>query len=139
MKDRLMSQELKAHFRPEFINRFDDVVVFSPLTEPQTVEIAKLMLRKVAKQLDAKGIGFEMEEAAVVELAAAGFDPQFGARPLRRVIQDRVDKRRRGRAAARRGGAARHDRARRGGRHPHRQGEETVADARGFDRKVRPW
>jgi len=90
MKQALMETELKGIFRPEFLNRFDGVIVFTPLTQPQVLEIAKLMLAKVAKQLDGKGITLTVTDAAVAELAAAGFDPQFGARPLRRVIQERV-------------------------------------------------
>ena len=89
--ERLLSQELKGVFRPEFLNRFDGIIVFTPLSQPQIVQIARLMLKKVAKRLEAKGIQFEATEEAVQELAAAGFDPLFGARPLRRVIQDRVD------------------------------------------------
>ncbi|HTM68678.1 MAG TPA: ATP-dependent Clp protease ATP-binding subunit [Candidatus Binatia bacterium] len=89
--ERLLSQELKGIFRPEFLNRFDGVIVFKPLTQPQIVQIARLLLAKVAKRLESKGIQFEATDEAVEELAAAGFDPLFGARPLRRVIQDRVD------------------------------------------------
>lgn len=90
MKQALMETELKGIFRPEFLNRFDGVIVFTPLTQDQVLQIAKLMLAKVAGQLEAKGIKLKVTDAAVAELAAAGFDPQFGARPLRRVIQERV-------------------------------------------------
>ncbi|HTK04501.1 MAG TPA: ATP-dependent Clp protease ATP-binding subunit [Candidatus Eisenbacteria bacterium] len=89
--ERLLSQELKGIFRPEFLNRFDGVIVFKPLTQPQIVQIARLMLAKISKRLESKGIVFEATEDAIEELAAAGYDPLFGARPLRRVLQDRVD------------------------------------------------
>jgi ATP-dependent Clp protease ATP-binding subunit ClpC len=91
IKDGLMNEQLKGVFRPEFLNRFDDIVVFAPLSEAEIGQIARLMLKKVAKRLEDKGILFEATDEAVAELAKAGFDPVFGARPLRRVIQDRVD------------------------------------------------
>jgi len=90
-KDNLIKQELRGMFRPEFLNRFDGVVVFRPLEQEEIFKIAGLMLKKVRKRLDEKGIFFEVTEAAQRELAQAGFDPVFGARPLRRVIQERVD------------------------------------------------
>jgi ATP-dependent Clp protease ATP-binding subunit ClpA len=91
IRERLMTQELKGVFRPEFLNRFDGMIVFRPLTQPEVQKIAGLMLKKVAKRLEEKGILFEATPEGLAELAAAGFDPLFGARPLRRVIQDRVD------------------------------------------------
>jgi len=90
-KDQLIKEEIRDIFRPEFINRFDGVVVFRPLTQEEIFKIAGFMLNKVKKRLDEKGILFEVTEAAQRELALAGFDPVFGARPLRRVIQDRVE------------------------------------------------
>ncbi|KKU13738.1 MAG: ATP-dependent Clp protease regulatory subunit [Parcubacteria group bacterium GW2011_GWC2_45_7] len=91
IKKDLVERELKQYFRPEFLNRFDAVIVYKPLTEPEIIQIAKLILAKVGKQLEAKGIMFKAAEEAVAELAHAGFDPLFGARPLRRVIQERVN------------------------------------------------
>ncbi len=91
IKKQLLEGELKEYFRPEFINRFDKVIVFKPLGFEEVVKIAHLMLKDVAKNLEAKGINFRADEEAVRELAKAGFDPQYGARPLRRVIQDRID------------------------------------------------
>lgn len=91
IKKDLMERELKQYFKPEFLNRFDGIVVYKALTEQEIVSIAKLMLVKVAEQLDKKGITFRLTEEALVELAQAGFDPQYGARPLRRVIQERVN------------------------------------------------
>ena len=87
----LLERELKGIFRPEFLNRFDGVIVFKPLSMDEVTQIAWLMINGITKRLSEKGIGFEATDAAVAELAAAGFDPMFGARPLRRVIQERVD------------------------------------------------
>ena len=91
IKNQLMLEELKKTFRPEFLNRFDGVVVFKPLSQEHINTIAGLMLDKVSKRLENKGIYLEVTPEAQAELAKAGFDPVFGARPLRRVIQERVD------------------------------------------------
>ncbi|MBT6691184.1 ATP-dependent Clp protease ATP-binding subunit [Candidatus Parcubacteria bacterium] len=90
-QEQLIKEEIKDVFRPEFINRFDGAIVFRPLTREEIYRIAGLMLNKVKKRLEEKGVFFEITEAAQRELAEAGFDPVFGARPLRRVIQERVD------------------------------------------------
>ncbi len=87
----LINNQLKEIFRPEFLNRFDSVVVFRPLTPEEIFLIAGLLLNKVKQRLETKGIFLEVTKAAQQELAEVGFDPVFGARPLRRVIQDRVD------------------------------------------------
>ncbi|KAA0205673.1 ATP-dependent Clp protease ATP-binding subunit [Candidatus Uhrbacteria bacterium] len=91
VKTGLMEQELKGIFRPEFLNRFDGIIVFKPLTMDDVVQIAYLQMEGIRKRLDEKGIGFRAEDEAVEELAQAGFDPLFGARPLKRVIQERVE------------------------------------------------
>ena len=91
IKQHLLEEELKTIYRPEFLNRFDGVMVFKPLSQEDVVAIAYLMIKKVAQRLDAKGIRFEASDEAVHELAKLGYDPKFGARPLRRVIQERVD------------------------------------------------
>jgi len=91
IKKQLMETELKSYFKPEFLNRFDGIIVFKPLEFPQVVEITKLMLGKVAKRLEEKGINFKASKEAIIELAKLGFDPLFGARPLRRTIQEKVD------------------------------------------------
>ena len=83
--------QLRDVFRPEFLNRFDGIVVFKPLSEDDIFKIAGLMLKGVRKRLLNKGISLTVTEEAQRELAQAGFDPIFGARPLRRVIQERVD------------------------------------------------
>ncbi|MEN9558025.1 MAG: hypothetical protein RL141_394 [Candidatus Parcubacteria bacterium] len=87
----LMERELKSIFRPELLNRFDAVIVFAPLTLEDVGKIARLLLAKVAARLDAQGIRFRADDAAVSRIATEGYDPAFGARPLRRVIQDRVE------------------------------------------------
>ena len=91
IKTALLERELKGIFRPEFLNRFDGVIVFKPLSLDQVVQIAWLAINKTASILEQKGIKFKAEDQAVESLAEAGFDPLFGARPLRRVMQDRLD------------------------------------------------
>lgn len=90
IQDSLLREQLHDTFRPEFLNRFDAAIVFRPLNSTELQEIARRMLIAVAKQLSAKGITLQVTEGAVAELATAGWDPQFGARPLRRIIQERV-------------------------------------------------
>lgn len=90
-KDDLIKNKIRDNFSPEFINRFDSVVVFRPLNQDEIFQIAGLLLKKVAKRLEEKGVFFEWTKEAQSELARAGFDPVFGARPLRRVVQERVD------------------------------------------------
>ena len=91
IKEVLLQEKLKSHFRPEFLNRFDGLIVFKTLGKIEIQKIAKLLLNKLSKQLESKGITFQATEEAIQELAEAGFDPAFGARPLRRTIQDRVN------------------------------------------------
>jgi len=91
IKKELLESELKNHFRPEFINRFDNVIIFKPLGLEEIAQITRLMLNKVIKAMEAKGINFQVTDEAIRELAQTGFDPQYGARPLRRAIQDHVD------------------------------------------------
>lgn len=91
IKVMLIERELKGLFRPEFLNRFDSIIVYKPLTLDDVEQITWLLLRQIEKQLDSRGMKFRAEDAAVEELARTGFDPLFGARPLRRVIQDKVE------------------------------------------------
>lgn len=91
VKTALMERELKGIFRPEFLNRFDAIIVFKPLSQDDVSQIAWLMVNKIGERLAEKGIRFRAEDAAVERLAELGFDPLFGARPLRRVIQEQVD------------------------------------------------
>jgi len=90
MKEKLLN-ELKKNFRPEFLNRIDGVVVFHALSKENIRSIVDLMLAGVTKQLVDKGITLEVTEAAKDFLGDKGYDEVFGARPLRRVIQDRVE------------------------------------------------
>ena len=92
MKEKLLG-ELKKTFRPEFLNRVDGVVVFHPLTKEQIRQIVDLMLVTVSEQLAEKGIKLEVTDAAKDFLGEKGYDEVFGARPLRRVIQDMVENR----------------------------------------------
>ncbi len=91
MKERLLRQELRGIFRPELLNRFDELIVFAPLGSEEISAIARLLLAEVTNNLDTKGIAFRVSDQAIVELGQVGFDPQFGARPLRRLIQDRIE------------------------------------------------
>ena len=83
--------ELRRTFKPEFLNRIDEIVVFHRLTEDDIAEIARRMLRSTEKRIAELGVTLEADEAAVKKLAQAGFDPVYGARPLRRVIQNEVE------------------------------------------------
>jgi ATP-dependent Clp protease ATP-binding subunit ClpC len=90
MKDKVLDQ-LKKTFRPEFLNRIDAVVVFRALTKPQIREIVELMLKQVQERLDEHQMTLEASEEAKELLATQGYDPHFGARPLRRVIQTMIE------------------------------------------------
>ena len=81
---------LKATFRPEFLNRIDDTIVFQPLTKENIRAIVGLQMAKVAKRLEKKGIMLDVTEKAAQFLAELGFDEAFGARPLKRVIQEKI-------------------------------------------------
>lgn len=87
----LINEELRQYYRPEFLNRFDGTVVFRPLSMVEIIKIARLMIEKIVKRLEEKGITFKVTNEAIAELAELGYDPKFGARPLRRVIQEKVD------------------------------------------------
>ena len=86
-----VSDELKSHFRPEFLNRIDDVIVFHPLTKDQIIQIVDLMIKNLDDRLQAKDMGIELTPAAKDLLAARGYDPLLGARPLRRTIQREIE------------------------------------------------
>jgi ATP-dependent Clp protease ATP-binding subunit ClpB len=83
--------EVKTHFRPEFINRIDEVVVFHALDERNIAKIADIQLTRLRKRLEALDMGLVVTDAALAELASAGFDPSFGARPLKRAIQSQIE------------------------------------------------
>ncbi|MCJ0825778.1 ATP-dependent chaperone ClpB [Luteimonas sp. 50] len=82
---------VQAHFRPEFINRLDDIVVFHALDKAQIREIAKIQLRGLEKRLAERGIAIELSDKAFELLGNAGFDPVYGARPLKRAIQQQIE------------------------------------------------
>jgi ATP-dependent Clp protease ATP-binding subunit ClpC len=86
-----VQDELKNHFRPEFLNRIDDVIVFHQLTRDQIIQIVDLMIANLDERLKAKDMGIELTQAAKDLLAARGYDPLLGARPLRRVIQREIE------------------------------------------------
>ncbi|MFC1985146.1 AAA family ATPase, partial [Chloroflexota bacterium] len=90
MKEKLLG-EVKKNFRPEFLNRIDSVVVFHALTKEHIRKIVELMLETVSKQLAEKEIKLEVTDAAKDFLGEKGYDEVFGARPLRRVIQNMVE------------------------------------------------
>ena len=90
MKDRVMD-ELKKSFRPEFLNRIDEVIVFHSLTQEDVKQIVDLMMKRVTEQLKAKDLEIELTDAAKTVLAEKGYDPSLGARPLRRTIQRLVE------------------------------------------------
>ena len=81
---------LKAQMRPEFLNRIDEIIMFTPLDENEIAQIVRLQVSAVAKMLSKNGITLEATDAAVAFLAKAGYDPEFGARPVKRVIQNMV-------------------------------------------------
>ena len=90
IKETVLS-ELKTQFRPEFLNRIDDIIVFNKLSQTEIEEIAKNMLEDLKERLKALNISIEFAERAIVQLASAGFDPVYGARPLRRLIQGSIE------------------------------------------------
>jgi ATP-dependent Clp protease ATP-binding subunit ClpC len=90
MKNKV-NDELKKHFRPEFLNRIDDIVVFHQLTQPQIITMVDLMIGRVEGALANKDMAIELTDAAKGLLARRGFDPVLGARPLRRTIQREIE------------------------------------------------
>jgi ATP-dependent Clp protease ATP-binding subunit ClpB len=83
--------EVKTHFRPEFVNRIDEVVVFHALADDNIRSIARIQLKQLESRLAKMEIGLEVSEAAISELAKVGFDPVYGARPLKRAIQSELE------------------------------------------------
>ena len=86
-----VAEELKQHFRPEFLNRIDDTIVFPPLTKPEIARIVDLMIAKLAKRMEAQDMRLQLTDEARELLADVGFDPVLGARPLRRAIQREIE------------------------------------------------
>ncbi len=86
-----VNDELKSHFRPEFLNRIDDVIVFHQLSEVEIIKIVDLMIANLDERLRARDMGIELTSAAKALLAKRGYDPLLGARPLRRCIQREIE------------------------------------------------
>jgi ATP-dependent Clp protease ATP-binding subunit ClpC len=86
-----VNDALKAHFRPEFLNRIDDVIVFHELTKDEVTEIIDLMIKRVRTQLETQGLAIELSQAAKYLVVDKGYDPTLGARPLRRALQRLVE------------------------------------------------
>ena len=89
LHDRIMA-ELKRHFRPEFLNRVDDVIIFQSLDEEELSRIVDIQLEKLKKRLAQQQLTLDVDAAAKKLLAKEGYDPQFGARPLKRAVQERI-------------------------------------------------
>ncbi len=86
-----VEDEMKKHFRPEFINRIDDIVVFSPLTEKEIVNIIKLSLQDIERRLEDKNIKLTLTEAGIKQIAEDSYSPSFGARPVKRYLQKHLE------------------------------------------------
>ncbi len=86
-----VNDALKAHFRPEFLNRIDDVIVFHELTKDEVTEIIDLMIKRLRAQLETQGLNLEITKAAKYHIVEKGYDPTLGARPLRRALQRLVE------------------------------------------------
>src|SRR5581483_4939616 len=86
-----VSIELHKFFRPELLNRFDEIVIFKPLSQKDMTFISKLNMAKTAKLLAEQGIGIDISDGALAQMAKEGYDPLYGARPLRRLIQSSIE------------------------------------------------
>jgi len=91
MTSNLPPDELPHRFRPEFLNRVDEIIVFHSLTEEHLKKIVRIQLERLRARLAERRISLELTDAALVNLVRAGFDPQYGARPLKRAIQKKVE------------------------------------------------
>jgi ATP-dependent Clp protease ATP-binding subunit ClpB len=89
-REALVLAALRGHFRPEFLNRIDETIIFDRLGEEDLAAIVKIQLGRVVKRLRAQGLEIELSPEAVDKLATEGYDPAYGARPLKRVIQHRL-------------------------------------------------
>jgi len=81
---------LKQTIRPEFINRIDEIVVFKPLHKDEIKEVVQLQIKQLQKMLQTQGIELQLSDSVIEWLVVAGYDPQFGARPVKRVIQKNI-------------------------------------------------
>ena len=87
MTSNVPEDELKSHFRPEFLNRIDDIIVFKQLSESQIVEVVSMQFEHVRQMLKPNGIDINMTEASMKYVAHISYDPQYGARPVKRMMQ----------------------------------------------------
>ncbi|MET0886798.1 MAG: ATP-dependent Clp protease ATP-binding subunit, partial [Mycetocola sp.] len=92
LRDRVMGK-LREAMRPEFLNRIDEVVLFRKLDQSQLHDIVRLLLERTASRLTAQGVEFSVSDEAVDWIATRGYEPEYGARPLRRVIQREIEDR----------------------------------------------
>ena len=89
MEDKVLA-ELKKHFRPEFLNRVDDVIIFQSLDEEELARIVEIQIGRLEKRLAQQNLTLDVDAAAKKLLAKEGYDPQFGARPLKRAVQEQL-------------------------------------------------
>ena len=90
MKSKVL-EELKKSFKPEFLNRIDEVIVFHSLTKEALYKIVKIMMDEINERIASKGIAVELTQKAIELISEKGYDPKFGARPLRRVIENSIE------------------------------------------------
>jgi ATP-dependent Clp protease ATP-binding subunit ClpB len=88
--ERLVRTELRAHFRPEFLNRVDDIIIFHSLDQSQLVHVVEIQLGRIQRRLERQQLRMEVDRSAKALIAKEGYDPQFGARPLKRTIQELI-------------------------------------------------
>ena len=91
MRQDCVRQALKQFFRPEFLNRIDETIIFDELNKPELRQIVSLLTNKLAARLDKQGVNLKISRAALDKLAKDGYDPEMGARPLRRAIQNDIE------------------------------------------------
>jgi ATP-dependent Clp protease ATP-binding subunit ClpB len=92
-REKAVNDELKRHFKPEFLNRLDDIVIFNPLDLEAITSIVDIMFTSIEKKLASRDISISLSPSAKAYIAEAGFDPVYGARPLKRALYDEVEDR----------------------------------------------
>lgn len=88
---RSLHPQVRSHFRPEFVNRIDEFIIFDPLSQDQIASIVRLQVSRVAERLAEKKIGLQLTDLAVRHLASVGYDPVYGARPVKRAVQRELE------------------------------------------------
>ena len=86
-----VNRQLRSHFRPEFLNRIDDIVMFTPLSKEQVRKIVDLLLSRLKNRLKEKQLSIRLTEAALDRMMEMGYDPVYGARPMKRLLQSKVE------------------------------------------------